>query len=205
MDRLCDWVIAQKPIEDIFRALCLMSLTKQGLEENLYEFARKEITESYGFEKMQVFSGLEACGFIRKREKKSGKDEASSFSFLKLFQSKETGSHSTDFRSSTHPYDNYYPLTSKILQMAVKDSWQDQLIFGLPGPMETYGDLFRISTPSKEKKTVLYYMVGGLTYSEVAYLRILAIQLNLDLLIATTDIITSKDLLKPVLSSQKLN
>lgn len=119
--------------------------------------------------------------------------------FKGIFGNKDHKTDPNERIDAEHPYDGHEPLSSRLLEMAVRDTWQSQEIFDISGPMESYGDLFRLSAAPDFRRTVLYYMVGGITYSEVACLRRVAEQLNLDLIIATTDIITSKDIIKLIL------
>jgi hypothetical protein len=184
--------------------LCAASLLRNGLDEQVLEFAKKEIIESYGSDKLVLISRLEACGFLTKFEKNGSKENASVFDKLK--KSLGLHHHAMDpqqIAMANEPYNSYVPLSIKLLEMAIKDGWNNQEIFSIPGPMESYGDLSALSRqfgPTGKKK-VLYYMVGGLTLGEVAGLRKIAKKVNIDLIIATTDIICSKDFLKTFISS----
>lgn len=175
-------------------------MLKKGLDEVVYEFARKEIVESYGYDKLLHFSQLEACGFIKKKVHNKSKEEKGALNFFKeLFGNKEQQDDHDESVNPDHPYDGHDPISSKLLEMAVRNGWQSQEIFDIEGPMESYGDIFRLSAAPEFQRTILYYMIGGITYAEVACLRRVARQLNIDLIIATTDIITSKDIIKLIL------
>lgn len=200
MESLEDWIIAHEPLPDILAMLCMASLLRNGLEEQVLDFAKKEIIESYGSDKLILINHLESCGFLIKKDKNNSKDNTSVFDKLKkslaLFQP------AVDPQQAVlvdDPYISYTPLSTKLLELALKNGWNSQEMYSIPGPMETYGNLYTFATAGPSplpRKTVLYYMVGGLTYSEVACLRKVAHKNNVDLVIATTDMISSKDFLK---------
>lgn len=124
--------------------------------------------------------------------------------FDKLKKSLGLHQHAADPEQSilkNEPYNAYLPLSAKLLEMAIKDNWNNQEMLSIPGPMETYGNLYALGekTPGIRKK-VLYYMVGGLTFSEVASLRKIAQLYDIELTIATTDIISSHDFVQTFIS-----
>lgn len=204
MESLEDWIIAHEPLPEILGVVCAASLLRNGLDDQVLDFVKKEIVESYGSDKLVLINNLEACGFLTKYDKNNSKDNMSVFDKLK--KSLGLNQHAANPLQSildNEPYNTYMPLSVKLLEMAIKDGWHNQEIFSVPGPLETYGDLYNISAspnPAARKK-ILYYMVGGLTFSEVAGLRRVAKSYDIDLIIATTDMISSQDFLKTFISS----
>lgn len=55
----------------VLRLLCLISVTQNGLKGKTYDFFRKEIIQSYGFETILTLSNLERAGLLKKQENKS--------------------------------------------------------------------------------------------------------------------------------------
>lgn len=53
---------------------------------------------------------------------------------------------------------------------------------------------------SRNVKTVVVYFIGGVTYTEIAALRLLSKQKGCKIIIATTSIINGERLLKPFLN-----
>ncbi|OZJ04384.1 hypothetical protein BZG36_02405 [Bifiguratus adelaidae] len=52
------------PLIQVLRLLCLLSLTQGGIKPKNYEFFKREIMQSYGYEHMHTFRNLETLGIL---------------------------------------------------------------------------------------------------------------------------------------------
>lgn len=201
LELILNMILFKEPIATIYKILCIQSLASHGLEEKTYDTVKKEIVESYGYSQLLIFTKLENCGFIRKKDKRK-KGEKSVYEQLKkplnLWRSIPEG---TDPALVNLPYDAYVPLSFKLFELAILEGWRNsQLLNAIPGVTEVHGNPQLAMSNQSSKKTILVYMVGGITFAEVSYMRKLAAKANIDLLIATTDIITSDDMVGPFLA-----
>lgn len=55
----------------VLRLLCLYSVTQNGLKSKSFDFFRKELVQSYGFEKIISLTNLERAGLLKRQETKS--------------------------------------------------------------------------------------------------------------------------------------
>ena len=201
-DVVSSWVLDRQPLEKIYRILAIYSLVNLGLEDKVYSEIRKDIIESYGYEQVTTLNLLLKKGLITKRDKKS--KEKSLFRRLE----KELGlmrelPENVDPRLVNLPYDKYVPLSYKLFEIAVTEGWRNKLVTDvIPGEVEVYGSLDNVIASPEKRRVVLVYMIGGLTYSEQAYMKKLADQLNVELLVATSHIIKSTDLTEQFIKTQ---
>jgi len=61
----------QEPIENVLRLLVLLSLTNAGLPKKNFDYLRREILHSYGFEHMHLLYNLEKAGLFKRQESRS--------------------------------------------------------------------------------------------------------------------------------------
>ena len=60
-----------EPLHLVLKLLWLMSLTSNGLKPRSFDFFRKEILQTYGFDKILSIANLEKAGLLKKQESKS--------------------------------------------------------------------------------------------------------------------------------------
>ncbi|KAM3244551.1 hypothetical protein ACQJBY_056087 [Aegilops geniculata] len=61
----------QEPIETVLRLLVLFSLTNAGLPKKNFDYLRREILHSYGFEHMPLLYNLEKAGLVKRQESRT--------------------------------------------------------------------------------------------------------------------------------------
>jgi len=101
----------------------------------------------------------------------------------------------------------YVPLTCRLAEQAIeRNGWGtlDDIMRHLPGDTfekhETKSAKSGTMNTSRNVKTVVVYFIGGVTYTEIAALRLLSKQKGCKIIIATTSIINGERLLKPFLN-----
>ncbi|KQK23731.1 vacuolar protein-sorting-associated protein 33 homolog [Brachypodium distachyon] len=209
----------QEPIETVLRLLVLFSLTNAGLQKKSFDYLRREILHSYGFEYMPLLHNLEKAGLVKKQEARSnwvGITRA-----LQLIVDVNDMENPSDI---SYIFAGYAPLSIRLVQHAVRSGWRsiEELLKLLPGP---HLDLKRgVSTMNSSlevlpgsmaqqqsaeradrRSLVLVVFIGGVTSAEIAALRFLSAQegMGYDFLIATTKVITGNTLLQPIIASSK--
>jgi hypothetical protein len=65
-----DCIGKQEPLVKVLRLLCLYSLTNNGIKPKQFEFYKREILQSYGFEHLVSLDNLEKLGLLKKQEGK---------------------------------------------------------------------------------------------------------------------------------------
>jgi len=208
----------QEPIENVLRLLVLLSLTNAGLPKKNFDYLRREILHSYGFEHMHLLYNLEKAGLFKRQESRSnwvGITRA-----LQLI---------VDVHDTTNPSDisyifsGYAPLSIRLVQHAVRSGWRsiEELLKLLPGPhldLKRGGSTFDSSLEVQpgsgaqqsidrvgHRSLVLVVFIGGVTFAEIAALRFLSAQegMGYDFLVATTKVVNGNTILRPIIANSK--
>nr|AWD26886.1 vacuolar protein-sorting-associated protein 33-like protein [Prunus yedoensis] len=193
----------QEPLVNVLRLLILFSITNSGLPKKNFDYLRRELLHSYGFEHMVTLNSLEKAGLVKKQESKSN--------WLTVKRALQLVVEDTDTASPNdiaYVFSGYAPLSIRLVQHAVRSGWRpiEEILKLLPGPhSETKRGRFS-SSPSLDtlqgpsanvdkvvdgrRSLVLVVFIGGVTFAEISALRFLSAQEGMayDLIIGTTKI-----------------
>eukprot|EP01028_Stygiella_incarcerata_P000405 TRINITY_DN1047_c0_g1_i3.p1 TRINITY_DN1047_c0_g1~~TRINITY_DN1047_c0_g1_i3.p1 ORF type:complete len:552 (-),score=149.97 TRINITY_DN1047_c0_g1_i3:81-1736(-) len=120
----------QEPLHKVLRLLCLASLTQNGLKTKQFEFFRKEILQTYGYEVLLTLHNLEKCGLLKRSE--SGKNAFPTLrKGLKLY---DEGVDEVDPKDISFAYSGFAPLSVRLIQHAA-NGWSQlgELLRLIPG------------------------------------------------------------------------
>ncbi|XP_031741425.1 vacuolar protein-sorting-associated protein 33 homolog isoform X5 [Cucumis sativus] len=172
----------QEALVKVLRLLILLSVTNSGLPKRHFDYLRREILHSYGFEHMGTLNNLEKAGLVKKQESKSN--------WLTIKRGLQLVVEDTN--TVKRPIE-------EILKL-------------LPGPhSETKRGRFLSSSSydslqgasaSNDKVTdgrrtvVLVVFIGGVTFAEISALRFLSSQEGMayELIVGTTKIVSGNSL-----------
>ncbi|CAM9687137.1 unnamed protein product, partial [Ectocarpus sp. 13 AM-2016] len=59
----------QEPAMRVIRLMCLQSMTDAGIKASKYDFLKREVVQTYGYQYLFTLNNLEAVGLLKKREK----------------------------------------------------------------------------------------------------------------------------------------
>ncbi|OEL16212.1 Vacuolar protein-sorting-associated protein 33-like protein [Dichanthelium oligosanthes] len=195
----------QEPIENVLRLLVLLSLTNAGLPKKNFDYLRREILHSYGFEHMNLLYNLEKAGLFKRQESRSnwvGITKA-----LHLIVDVNDTANPSDI---SYIFSGYAPLSIRLVQHASAEKGLfnfilkkcfvtfhyprsiEELLKLLPGPhldlkrggltinssLEVHpGSGVQQSIDRVGHRTlVLIVFIGGVTFAEIAALRFLSAQ-----------------------------
>ncbi|KAL3523495.1 hypothetical protein ACH5RR_016329 [Cinchona calisaya] len=201
----------QEPLVNVLRLLILFSITNSGLPKKNFDYLRRELLHSYGFEHMATLNNLEKAGLFRKQEMKSN--------WLTVKRALQLVVEDTDTANPndiSYVFSGYAPLSIRLVQHAIRSGWRpiEEILKLLPGPhteskRSGYGgnqfDNLSGSMLNSDKvgdgrrSLVLVVFVGGVTFAEISALRFLSAQEGMayDLIIGTTKIINGQSLIEP--------
>ncbi|XP_031257335.1 vacuolar protein-sorting-associated protein 33 homolog isoform X2 [Pistacia vera] len=201
----------QEPLNKVLRLLILFSVTNSGLPKKQFDYLRRELLHSYGFEHMATLNNLEKAGLLKKQESKSN--------WLTIKRALQLEVEDTDTANPTdisYVFSGYAPLSIRLVQNAVRSGWRpmEEILKLLPGPhMEMKRGGFS-SSPSSDmlqgplgsmdkladgrRSLVLVVFIGGVTFAEIATLRFLSAQEGMayDLIVGTTKIVSGNSLVE---------
>lgn len=108
----------QKPLVQVLRLLCLMSLAQGGLKQKLFDHFEKEIVQTYGYEHIETLHRLEKLGLWMKRTNNKG-TFGQCRRLLKLIVDDVDEFHPNDI---SYVYSGYAPLSIRLVQSAMQKS-----------------------------------------------------------------------------------
>ncbi|KAF1315959.1 Vacuolar protein sorting-associated protein 33a, partial [Globisporangium splendens] len=193
-DQLEERVGFQEPILSVLRQFCLQSVANGGIKAKNFDHIRRELVQTYGFEIMMALNSLEKAGFLRRRD--TLWTESSGFSIarksFRLINEDVDPRNPRDisYVSSGHA-PGYAPLSVRIVESATKPrGWStiQEALRQLPGPSAEISQTSSSSSSQAddpvaasaakldnfggdERKVMLVYFLGGVTYMEIAALR----------------------------------
>lgn len=225
-DQLEERVGNQEPILSVLRQFCLQSVTSGGVRAKNFDHLRRELVQTYGFEMMLALNSLEKAGMLKRRD--TLWTESSGFGLarkaLRLVNEDVDPRNPRDcaYVSQSHA-PGYAPLSAKIVETAIKArGWSNvqEALRQLPGPA---GEVSQPSSSNQEdggiathkgvdsfgceeRKTMVVYFIGGVTYMEIAALRHISRQSDCpyDIIIATTKILNGDLLIKSCFEKEVL-
>ncbi|OBZ88579.1 Vacuolar protein sorting-associated protein 33A [Choanephora cucurbitarum] len=118
-DYIEEMINKQKPLVQVLRLLCLMSLAQGGLKQKVYEHFEREIVQAYGYEHIETLHRLEKLGLWTKRTNSAA--SRSTFAqcrrLLKLIVDDVDERHPNDI---SYVYSGYAPLSIRLIQSAMQ-------------------------------------------------------------------------------------
>ncbi|KAL8130619.1 hypothetical protein V2J09_019774 [Rumex salicifolius] len=199
----------QEPLLNVLRLLIVFSVTNLGLPKKQFDYLRREILHSYGFEHMATLNNLEKAGLFKKQETRSN--------WLTIKRALHLIVEDTDTSNPNdiaYVFSGYAPLSIRLIQQAIRSGWRpiEEILKLLPGPHyevkrggfsrgQSYdslsGGLSHIeSVADSRRAVVLVVFIGGVTFAELSALRFLSSRdgMAYDIVVATTNIINGHTL-----------
>jgi len=199
-----DCIGKRDPLLRVLRALCLQSLTHNGIKAKQLEYYKREILQTYGYQYLFTLQNLEKLGLLKKQESKSSYPALRKN--LHLIVEDVNEASPTDI---AYVYSGYAPLSIRVIQSAFKTGWRskekDEVLKLLPGPIveETQRLAAKDSGARLRDNTVtLVFFIGGVTFTEIAALKWLSKedeQTYGDIVVGTTKLISGNSLLTSVM------
>ena len=184
-------------IEDVLHYLIMYSAVNKGFKAKDFDAIRKEFLFNFGFQYLPLLASLEKAGLLIRRD---GSNNYSSVkSKMRLIREDINGTQQTDLNYVTS---GYAPLSARIIQALLGNTSPMEDVAKLNGFAYVHED--QIVQESVDSVDVVVF-VGGMTYMEVAAVRLLRKLLpSLKVLIVTTEMIQPQALLKTIVNNSLL-
>ncbi|XP_027928897.1 vacuolar protein-sorting-associated protein 33 homolog isoform X2 [Vigna unguiculata] len=191
-DYIEELIHKQEPLTTVLRLLILFSITNSGLPKKHFDYFRRELLHSYGFEHVAMLNNLEKAGLFKKQESKSN--------WVTIKRALQLVVEDTDTANPNdiaYVFSGYAPLSIRLVQHAIRSGWRpvEEILKLLPGPhLETkrggfsnspsFDTLSGVSTtslakvPDGRRALVLVVFVGGVTFAEISALRFFSTQVD---------------------------
>ncbi|XP_078167646.1 sec1/munc18-like (SM) proteins superfamily [Carex rostrata] len=201
----------QESIVSVLRLLVLFSLTNAGLPKKHFDYLRREILHSYGFEHMQLLYNLEKAGLFKRQEARTN--------WLSLTKGLQLINEETDTANPndiSYIFSGYAPLSIRLVQHAIRSGWRsiEELLKLLPGPhldlkrgtpnhVDTFTGAQSDRVPDGRRSLVFVVFIGGVTFAEIAALRFLSSQegMGYDFIVGTTRVVNGNSILEAIVGN----
>ncbi|XP_065831438.1 vacuolar protein sorting-associated protein 33A-like [Oscarella lobularis] len=197
------------PLADVLRLICAQCTASNGFKQKVYDFYRREIIQTYGFEHVRTLERLEEAGLFRLH----GPKVYNTIRKTMRLTVEDINEQNPDDLSYVHS--GYAPLTARLVQCLTKpEKWRglEEMLKLVPGPtiderQKLHPGIEKrqgISPPSgtyDNPRLILVVFLGGCTFAEISALRFLAQQEEgqTDFVIATTKLLNGKTLLETLI------
>ncbi|ALC49535.1 car [Drosophila busckii] len=211
-----DLIARRTDLRTVLRLICMQCAAGSGFKERVLTHYKRELVHVYGLEVLLTLRHLEKAGLIRLQT------ESRAYAVLrKTLRLTLEGNPEINPTDISYVHSFYAPLTARLVEHSLRPlGWQTlkSQITNLPGPtFEDFqvqligiGGRHAAAAGSKgdgymlhSRRVVLVFIVGGITFAEIAALRFLAAQEdnNVEFLIASTKIINKHTFLDSLMSS----
>ncbi|KAI8342285.1 Sec1-like protein [Chlamydoabsidia padenii] len=118
-DYIEEMINKQKPLIQVLRLLCLMSLAQGGLKSKIYDHFEREIVQTYGYEHIGTLHRLIKLGLLSRRTTSAPSRSAFAASrrSLRLIVDDVDEFHPNDI---SYVYSGYAPLSVRLVQCALQ-------------------------------------------------------------------------------------
>ncbi|GAA0158477.1 membrane trafficking regulatory protein [Lithospermum erythrorhizon] len=108
----------QEPLVKVLRLLILFSVTNSGLPKKNFDYLRRELLHSYGFEHMTTLNNLEKAGLFKKQELRSNW-----IMIKRALQLVVEDTDTTNPNDISYVFSGYAPLSIRLVQHAIRSGW----------------------------------------------------------------------------------
>uniref|UniRef100_A0AAQ4P714 Vacuolar protein sorting-associated protein 33A n=1 Tax=Gasterosteus aculeatus aculeatus TaxID=481459 RepID=A0AAQ4P714_GASAC len=196
--------IAQKdPLIKILRLMCMQSVCNNGLKQKVFEYYKREILQTYGYEHILTLNNLEKASLL-KLQTSSRNNYPTIRKTLKLWMEDANEQNPNDI---SYVYSGYAPLSVRLTQVLARPGWRsiEEVLKLLPGPHFEERQQLPAGLHKKrqqgENRTTLVFFLGGVSYAEIAALRFLSQMEDsgMEYIIATTKLLNGTTWIKSLM------
>lgn len=195
----------QEPIIKVLRLLCMQSLTSGGLKAKEFDFFRKEILQTYGYQYLPTLTRLEKLGLLKVGTSGFTGAISGSWSTLKRSLNLIVNAVEKNMSDFAYVYSVYAPLSVRLLQAAFKQNgWKSKEdVFKLLNCPVTEESQSAPVQKSSDQKVTLVYFVGGVTFAEISAIKWLSDQDGYGhFVIGTTKLINGNTFIKSFMDNE---
>jgi hypothetical protein len=202
VDYIEECINKKEPIVKILRLFILLNLTSNGLKTKQLEFFKREILQTYGYQYLLTLNNLDKLNLTKKPDTKPNYQLVRNRLHLLNVEGLDIASPN----DIAYVYSGYAPLSVRLVQHAVRPGGWRQIedsLRALPGVQafeESQSLPPGLVAPSSDTPPVtLVFFIGGITFTEIAALRLLSTQTHRDFLIASTKLINGDTLVDSII------
>ena len=176
---------------NLLRILCLECAIRSGIKNKILEQIKKDFLNIYGYDKLFLLKNLEKVGLLKVPDNQNFYNEANKklqliFGNVDLNEPNDT----------SYAYIGYTSILIRLLERGIqRGGWNGirEVLKKIPGDSNFPTDESDIFGNKMEKQFILVVFIGGITYGELASIRLMNKKnRNKKFIVVTTGIINSK-------------
>lgn len=176
---------------NLLKIICLESIIHSGIKYKIYEQIKKDFLNIYGYKEIILWHNLERMEILKQQDNNSYFSEVSKK--LELYFDSVDLIEPNDI---SYAYNGYAPMIVRLVEKAISQGgWNSMkdLLKRIPGESNFPSDETDIFSTSVDKQFILLVFIGGITYGELAAIRLLNKKnRNKKFIVLTTCMINSK-------------
>ena len=176
---------------NLLKMICLESIIHSGIKYKIYEQIKKDFLNTYGYKEIFLWHNLEKIEILKPQDNNSFYSEANKK--LQLVLEDADINEQSDI---SYTYNGYAPMIVKLIEKALSQGgWNSirDLLRKIPGQTNFPSEESDIYSTSVDKQFILLVFIGGITYGELAAIRLLNKKnRNKKFIVLTTGMINTK-------------
>ena len=176
---------------NLLKIICLESIIHSGIKYKVYEQIKKDFLNIYGYQEIFLWHNLEKMEILKQQDNNNFYSDANKKLQL-IFDNVDIN----DPNDISYTYNGYAPMFIRLVEKALSTGgWNaiKDLLRKIPGDTNFPSDETDIFTASVDKQFILLVFIGGITYGELASIRLLNKKnRNKKFIVITTGMINTK-------------
>ena len=176
---------------NLLKIICLESIIHSGIKYKVYEQIKKDFLNIYGYQEIFLWHNLEKIEILKQQDNNNFYFDANKKLQL-IFDNVDIN----DPNDISYTYNGYAPMFVRLIEKAISPGgWSTikDLLKKIPGETNFPSDETDIFTSSVDKQFILLVFIGGITYGELAAIRLLNKKnRNKKFIVITTGMINTK-------------
>ena len=176
---------------NLLKMICLESLVHSGIKYKIYEQIKKDFLNVYGYQELFLWHNLEKLEILKPQDNNNYYSDANKK--LQLIFDNVDVNEPNDI---SYAYNGYAPMIIRLVEKSISQGgWNSikDILKKIPGETNFPSDETDIYSTSVDKQFILLVFIGGITYGELAGIRLLNKKnRNKKFIVLTTGMINNK-------------
>ena len=156
---------------NLLKMICLESIIHSGIKSKIYEQIKKDFLNIYGYQEIFLWHNLEKIEMLKPQDSNNFYSDANKKLQL-IFENVDIN----EPNDISYTYNGYAPIIIRLIEKAISQGgWNNikDLLKKIPGETNFPSDETDIFSTSVDKQFILLVFIGGITYGELAAIRLL--------------------------------
>jgi hypothetical protein len=156
---------------NILKMICLESIVHSGIKYKIYEQIKKDFLNIYGYQEIFLLNNLEKLEILKTQDNNNFYSDANKKLQL-IFDNVDIN----EPNDTSYAYNGYAPIIIRLIEKSISQGgWNSikDVLKKIPGETNFPTDETDIYSTSVDRQFILVVFIGGITYGELAAIRLL--------------------------------